>query len=341
MKLPLLARTVPTIGIDLGSSRTRIWVPDEGIILDQATVIAIDTRTNKVVAVGDEAQAMSGRVGTTISIQYPVQKGRLYDLDLAQAMVRIFLQQALQTTTFFRPVMMISVPAAATLADREVTTELLYRSGAREVYTISEPLAAAIGAGVPIADASGSFLVQLGSGIVEGAVISLGSLVKSESLQTGGLDIDRRIQAMLKDEVSLSVSLETAEKLKKQVGSMEIHQHKEMLATGQDVANSSPKEVKITSALLLPVLLQVVGKYELLLKQLLSEIPPELTVDVIDKGMLLSGGLSQLSGLDQYLIKQLGIPVSVVENPDEAAVRGIGTALEHLDLFKESLGYQV
>lgn len=341
MKLHLLARTVPTIGLDLGSSRTRIWVPDEGIILDQASVIAIDSRNNKVIAVGDEAQAMVGRVGGTVSIQFPIQKGKLYDLDLAQAMLRIFLQQALPTSYFFRPVMMVSVPAASTLADREVTTELLYRSGAREVFTISEPLAAAIGAGVPIADASGSFLVQLGSGIVEGAVISLGSLVKSESLQTGGIDIDKRIQAVLKDELSLSISLETAERLKKQVGSVEAQLTKEMLATGQDVAKLSPKEVKITSSLLLPVLLQVVSKYETLLKRLLSEIPPELTVDVIDKGMLLSGGLSQLGGLDQYLVKQLGIPVSVVEKPEEATIRGIGTALEHLDLFKESLGYQV
>lgn len=329
------------LGLDLGSSRTRIWVPGEGIVLDEPTCLVVDNRNNKVIAVGQEALAMSGRVADNFTIQNPLQQGRLYDLESAQALLKIFLQRVLKTNYFFRPIMMVSVAGASTQAEIEMMTELLYLVGAREVYTISQPLAAAIGAGVPIADASGSFLVQLGSGMVEAAVISLGSLIRAESTTQAGQEIDRRIQLVLKEQLGLLVSLETAKMIKEKVGSVDSHVNKEILVTGQDVMRSSPKELNITSALVLSALTAVMSTYDGLLKKLLSQIPPELTVDVIDKGILLSGGLAQLEGLDQYLVAQLGIPVSVVEEPQKTVIKGISSALEHLDLFKESLGYKV
>jgi len=340
MKLPLLKPATPMLGIDFGSSYTRIWTPDDGIVLSEPTSIAVDKRTQKVIAVGHEAEAMTGRVGDIFTVHHPVQRGRLYDMDIAQALLKVFLERVLKSNYFFRPVMMVSVAGSSTHAEVEAMSELMYLVGAREVYTISQPLAAAIGAGVPIADASGSFIVQLGSGVVEGAVISLASLVKTEASIVAGSEIDRRIQMVLKEKLALNVSLETAERLKKKIGSIDAHLVKEMFTTGQDVAEFSPKEVTITSSMILPTLMTVVAKYEVVLKKLLSEIPPELTVDVIDKGILLSGGMAQLGGLDQYLVTQLGIPVSVVEEPDKTVIKGISTALEHLDLFKESLGYR-
>ncbi len=343
MKLPQfsLSKLTPLIGLDLGTTRTRIWVAGEGLVVDDATALALDERTHKVVAVGNEAEAMMGRVGEKIQVHHPVQRGTLYDADLGQALLRVFFQRALKQTLFFRPIILASVSAQSTEADRLALINMLYAVGAREVLTMSQPLAAAIGAGVPIADASGTFVVQMGSGVVEAGVLSLASLVKAHATHVAGQQADARIQYAIKREVNLTISLESAEKLKQTVATAESNIHREMLVTGQDVATRSPKEVKITSALLAPTMVELVGRYEKLIKQLLSEIPPELTVDVIDKGMLLSGGLAQLSGLDQYLVKQLGIPVSVVEQPDKSVIKGIGTALEHLDQFKDSLGYRV
>ncbi len=331
----------PLLGLDMGSSRTRIWTAEDGVIVDEATALAVDSRSQKVMAVGQEAQAMAGRVSSNVTIHHPVQRGRLYDSDTAQALLKVLFQKVLKSNYFLRPIIMASVAADSTEADRAALSSLLYNVGAREVYTISQPLAAAIGAGVPIADASGSFIMHLGGGVVEGAVISLGSLVKSESTSLAGTGIDLRLQQSLKQRADLMISLEMAERLKKTVASVEPSINREALTTGQDVTLASPKEVKITSAMLLPTFHDIMTEYEKLLKRLLSHMPPELTVDVIDKGMLLSGGLAQLAGLDQHLVRQLGIPVSVVEQPDRAVIKGIATALEHLDLFKESLGYRV
>lgn len=340
MKLPFISQFTQVVGLDLGTSQTRIWTDREGIILTEPTCLAVDERTNKVVAVGQEAVAMEGRVGRSVKLYRPIQSGKLYDMDIARALLKVFLQRVLKSNSFFRPIMMVSLPASSTEVDRVAMTELLYSVGAREVYTISQPLAAAIGAGVPIADASGSFILQMGSGIVEAGIISLASLITFESTRLAGMTADVRIQNQVRDEVGLTIGLETAEELKHSLATILPGATKEELVTGQDVIESSPKEVKLTSAQIRPPLLKLADQYESLLKKLFSQIPPELTADVIDKGMLLSGGLAQLNGLDLYLVNHLGIPVAVVEEPHLTTIKGIATALEHLDLFKESLGYK-
>lgn len=341
MKLPFISELTQVVGLDLGTSSTRIWTDRGGLVLDEPTCLAVDERTNKVVAVGAEAVAMEGRVGNTVTLYRPIQNGKLYDADIARALLRVFLQRVLTSSSFFRPVMMVSVAASSTEVDRVAMTELLYSVGAREVYTISQPLAAAIGAGVPIADASGSFILQMGSGIVEAGIISLASLNTFESTRLAGQAADLRIKNQIRDEAGLVIGLETAEELKRTLGTLLPSATKEELVTGQDVIESSPKEVKMTSAQIQPPLLKMAEQYQVMLKKLFSRIPPELTADVIDKGMLLSGGFSQLNGLDMYLVTHLGIPVAVVEQPHLATITGIGTALEHLELFKESLGYRV
>lgn len=340
MKLPFISQLAQVVGLDLGTSYTRIWTDREGIVLTEPTCLTVDERTNKVVAVGEEAVAMEGRVGSSVKLYRPIQHGKLYDMEIARALLKVFLQRVLKSSSFFRPVMMVSVPASSTEVDRTAMTELLYSVGAREVYTISQPLAAAIGAGVPIADASGSFILQMGSGIVEAGIISLASLVKFESTQLAGRAADVRIQNQVRDEAGLAIGLETAEELKRTLGTLLPGDAKTELVTGQDVIESSPKEVKLSSAQIRPPLVKLAAQYETMLKKLFSQIPPELTADVIDKGMLLSGGFGQLNGLDLYLVSHLGIPVAVVEEPHLTTIKGIATALEHLDLFKESLGYK-
>lgn len=329
------------VGIDLGSSRTRMWSDKGGVVLNEATCLAIDERTQKIIAVGDEAAQMRGRASQHIKVLYPIQKGELQDPVGASALLKIFLHRVLKTGAFFRPVMMVSVPAESSEGVREAMVELLHRVGAREVFTIVQPLAAAIGAGVPIADASGSFIFHLGSGVVEGALISLGSLVASESSLYAGDYLDQRLQHALQKESNLLVSPTTARRLKHEVASLLTQPVvKQSLVTGKDALTGSPKEIAINPEVLLPTLTTVAERYAQLLQKLLSRIPPELTVDVIDKGMLLTGGLAQLSGLDQYLINRLGVSVAVVEEPDLAVIKGIATALENLELFKESMGYQ-
>jgi len=340
MRIPFLSSIVRTVGIDLGSTQTRIWTDQEGLVLEEPTCIAIETHTRKVLAAGEEAKAMEGRVGQQITVSWPVQAGSLYDMDIARALLKVFLRKVLKSSSFIRPIMMVSVPAASTDLDRTALTELLYSVGARQVYTISQPLAAAIGSGVPIADASGSFILHMGSGRVEAAIISLGSLIAHESTPVAGNEADAALKIAVREVAGLTISLVTAEKLKKTIGTVLNSPQREMLVTGQDVVGFSPKEVKLTSAQLQPSLSLLAIRYERMVKRLFARIPPELTSDVIDKGMLLSGAFGQLGGLDSYLVTQLGIPVSVVEKPDHCVIKGIGTALKHLDLFKESLGYQ-
>jgi rod shape-determining protein MreB len=344
MKIPLLTTLSDSftklVGVDLGTSYIRIWTYPDGLVVNEPSCLAVDQRTSKIMAAGQDALAMQGRVGDHITLYRPFQQGQLSEPESAAALLRVLLQRVLRSSYFFRPTVMVSVPAGTSDGVRQATVELLYSVGAREVYTIAQPLAAAIGAGVPIADASGSFIFHLGSGVVEAAVISLGSLVEFESMTYAGNYLDQQLVLEVKKQTGLAISPESAQHLKQTIATLLPDTQRSQLTTGKDSTDGSPKELTLTSSTLAKPVTNLAERYEQLLKKLLSRIPPELTVDVIDKGMLLTGGQAQLSGLDQFLIARLGIPVSVVEQPELAAIRGIGTALEHLDLFKESLGYQ-
>jgi rod shape-determining protein MreB and related proteins len=330
----------PKVGIDLGTSRTRIWSSSTGFSVDEATCLAVDQSTGKVVAFGDEAAAMHGRVAQTVQVLEPVKQGEMVDPSLLQAFLQVLLQQVFPSTTFFRPIIMVSVPSHLSTAKRQILTETLFGVGGKEVFTIAQPLAAAIGAGVPIADASGTFIFHLGGGGVETAVISLGSIVVSGHSPRGGLHLDQKLQLDIKKKMELLVSRRTAEMLKSVVCSLQTGSTRELLTSGQDVSQGSPKEVVVTAEMLRPVVLGVAEHYESLLKSLLSQVPPELTVDAIDKGLLLTGGLAQLHGLADYCVSRLGVPVAVVDQPEKAVVRGLATALEHLSEFQSSLGYR-
>lgn len=339
MAVSIFNSLVRRIGIDLGSSTVRFWTDRDGVVLEQPCILAVERSSKKVLAVGDDALAMVGRVGEGVVVTRPVVNGRITDLKAAEVLLKTFLQQIVKRAALLSPVMMVSVPAESSTADRLVATRLLYNLGARQVYTISQPLAATIGAGVPIADASGCFLLHMGAGVVESVVVSLGSVVGRQSSQYAGVYLERRIQYALKKEYSLSISSRVAKQLLRQVVTLD-KQDRSKAVTGKDLKTARPKEVVVQNVALQEEVFAVVARYEQLLKELLSQVPPELTVDVIDKGLLLSGGLAQLDGLAEHLISQMGIPVSVVDSPEQAVIEGMGTALEHLELFKESLAYQ-
>lgn len=329
------------LGIDFGSSRIRIWSSDQpDVIIDQPACIAVDSRNEKVLAVGTEAQTMEGRVSTYIKIVYPVRNGIVYDADAAIALLKVLIRQSFpQKFALTSPSAMVVVPAGATDVEKQIFVQVVSAIGVREVLTIAQPLAASIGAGVPIADSSGSFIMQMGAGIVEVAVISLGSIVSFKSTLTAGDMLQEKIQHTLKEQASLEISKETSARVLATIVSLHPQSTRHGLVAGQYLQSGSPTELDVEARFFKETISQTLFQYRKIVQKLLSTIPPELTVDSIDKGLLLSGGLAKMHGLDDYFVSHLGIPVSIVDTPDQTAIRGVMTALQHLDLFKESLGY--
>lgn len=339
MKFPKLPTFARLLGIDLGSGRVRIWVNKGGLIVNEPACIAIEQSTDRVVAVGKDAEEMEGRVGDHISIVYPLKSGMLHDATIGLALLKVFLQRTLKKSQLLNPVIMASVPTKSTKTSRQAIVQLLTDLGASEVYTISQSLAASIGAGVPIADASGSFFLHMGAGVVEGSVISLGSIVNAFDTHYAGLYAVSRLQFILKRDHGLLASKAETVKLLQQVVSVTAERDISGLIAGQDIQFGNPKEVSVTSSQFLPEMVSLAERYVAVITRLLSTLPPELTADVIDKGLLLSGGFAQLNDFSPFATQRLGVPVSVVDTPDLVVIQGIATALEHLDLFRESLGY--
>lgn len=336
-----LPRLSPRLGLDLGTDRTRIWLQGQGVVVDQPSVLALNEKTGKVVAVGQDAAEMEGRVGTKnsdLQLHHPFVEAKIYDAETAQALLRVWLQKILGWRYLFSPVVMVSVAAASSQASRQAVTEVLHDLGAREVYTMAQPLAAAIGAGVPIADASGTLLCQLGAGVSEAALISLGSLVEFTSTNHAGAALDLKIQQTVQAQDQLKISLATARRLKEKMLLLNGSQQTTSVV-GQRLADQRPQEVQLRAQDLSPAVTASASQIAELIESLLAATPPELTTDVLDKGILLSGGLAQLRGLTNYLTAKLGFSVAVIEKPKQAVIQGLGVALDHLSEFKQSLGY--
>lgn len=327
------------IGIDLGSSTIRIWTPSEGIVVSEPAFLAVETSSKKVLAVGAEARAMRGRVLKGIEVLQPFKEGKVYDYHSAQALLKIYLQRISSRVPFASKKIMASVPANKTEVSQHIVSDLLYSVGASEAYTISQPLAASIGSGVPIADASGTIILQLGYGVVETAVISLGSVITSATSYKAGEYFTQRLQYELRRKKDFSVAFETAEKLKKEVVSLDKSVQRDVLVAGKDSLKGNPREIRVSTKDLSAQTLKVFDVYEHLIKEMLTTIPPELTVDIVDKGVLVSGGGAELDGLSQHFTDRLGVPVSIVDEPGQAVIKGIATALDNLTEFKKSLGY--
>lgn len=330
---------VPIIAIDAGTDRTRIWSNVIEDIIDEATCLAVEKNSGRVVQVGDEAQAMEGRVGLDIQVVHPIRRGEVTDVSQFRALLQIMLQRVLSTFSLTRPLMMISVPGSLSPAKREQLLHILYDLGAHEAYTINQSLASAIGSGVPIADATGSFVMHCGAGVVEASVISLGSSVSLDTTWYAGHWFDEYIQTFLRQTYSLVISMETARHIKHTMITLSASDET-FFVSGQDVSTSSPREISLQSVDFMQTTQLFFRQYESLLKRLLAHLPPELSVDVIDKGLLLSGGLSQLQGFEEGLRLSLGVPTAIVESPTQTAIQGMKTALQHIDDFKQSLGYR-
>lgn len=325
------------IAVDLGTDVTRVWDKNEGLLVEHPSFLAVDTTSQKILAIGKDAQEMQGRTAANVQLFRPVQKGQVWDVAVARAYLQAVLRDVLGKS-FLSPTLVLSVPASLRPAIEQETVQLGYSLGAREVLTVAQPLAAAIGSGMPVADASGGFILQLGLGISEAAVISLGTLVGVEATHQAGEWFEQQIILSLKDIGKVTVSRETARELITKLASLDEDFSSSLLVTGKSEKTQAPKEVEITTQDLYEPTLLAANNYVRLVKKLLTKIPTELTVDIVDKGLLLSGGGAKLRGLDEYLVPKLGVPVSTVDEPDQAVIRGMGTILEHLDEYRQSLG---
>ncbi len=334
------------LGIDLGTANSLVYLAGEGVVLNEPTVVAIALEDNRVVAVGNEAKEMLGRTPGNIVASRPLKDGVIADYVVTEAMLRYFMDKVCGKSRFFKPDVMICVPAGCTQVERRAVMDATLSSGARNVYLIEEPLAAAIGAKIPIAQPSGNMIVDIGGGSTEAAVISLGGVVVHNSVRVAGNKLDEAVASFIKKKYNLIIGERMAEEVKIQLGSATAPTAvqakdntwpKKMEVRGRDTLTGLPRMVEIEaeaiSVALQPPLNSIMGA----IKGILENTPPELASDIIDKGIVLSGGTSLLRNLDRFIMQVTGVPVHVAEEPLLCVVRGTGVALENIELYKRSI----
>lgn len=326
------------IGIDLGTANSLVWLEGEGVVLNEETVVAVSLNDSRVVAVGKEAKEMLGRTPGNIVASRPLKDGVIADYAITEAMLRTFISRVMGKRFLFRPEVMICVPAGCTQVERRAVLDATLSAGARNAYLIDEPLAAAIGASVPIAEASGNMVLDIGGGAAEAAVISLGGVVVNKSVRVGGNALDEAISKYVRKKHNLIIGDQTAEKIKIEIGSaMPLKKVRKMAIKGRDVAVGMPREVELTSTEVTEALEVPLSKIVKVVKEVLEEVPPELAADIIDKGVVMTGGTSTLTNLDALIRESTGVPCGRAEDPLLCVIRGIGVALENLPLYKQSL----
>lgn len=326
------------IGIDLGTANSLVWLAGTGIVLNEPTVVAMTVDDNRVVAVGNEAKEMLGRTPGNIIASRPMRDGVIADYVVTEAMLKYFIQKVCGRVFLFKPEVMICVPSGATQVEQRAVLDAAISAGAKNAYLIEEPLAAAIGAQLPIAAASGNMIIDIGGGSAEAAVISLGGVVVHKSVRVAGNKIDEAIATYLRKKYNLLIGDTSAENVKIQIGSAIILPKEEaMEVKGRDNVTGLPRAINISSTevteAIRPVLVQIIGAA----KRVLEETPPELSSDIIDKGIIMSGGTSTLRNFDKLMTELTGVPCHVAEEPLLSVARGTGVALENLDLYKKSI----
>jgi rod shape-determining protein MreB and related proteins len=326
------------IAIDLGTANTLVWVAGIGLVSNEPTVVAISSEDNKVVAVGEEAKRMLGRTPEALIASRPMREGVIADYQVTEAMLKYFISKVTGRFTFFKPEVMVCVPAGCTQVERRAALDATLSAGAAHAYLIDEPLAAAIGAGIPVSAPSGHMIVDIGGGSTEAAVISLGGVVTHKSVRVAGNKVDEAIQNFLKKKHNLIVGDQTAEEIKLKIGSaIPLIKEEKLEISGRDLVFGLPRSVTITSTdvteAMRPVLLQIIGA----VKGVLEDTPPELASDIIDKGIVMSGGTSMTRNFDKLMTEETGVPAHVADEPLLCVVRGTGLVLENIELWKRSV----
>ena len=326
------------IGIDLGTANTLVFIPGKGIVVNEPSVVAVSPIENIVLAVGNQAKEMLGRTPDNIVASRPMKDGVIADYRVTEAMLKYFINKVTGKVRFFRPEIMISIPAGVTSTERRAVIDAAVKAGAKSAYVVKEPLLAAIGAGIPIHNAQGNMIINIGGGTSEIAVISLGGVVAAYSARVGGNKFDQAISDYIKRKYGLAVGDRTAEDIKKEIGSA-IAQVKEehMEIRGRDLMGGLPKTIKISSNEITEALQDELREVINAIKKVFQETPPELAADIMDKGMVLSGGGALLRNLDQLITKTIGVPCYVADDPILCVIKGIGIALDNLEVYKRTI----
>lgn len=328
------------IGIDLGTANSLVYLAGSGIVLNEPSVVAVSTIDNRVLAVGNEAKEMLGRTPGNIVATRPLRDGVIADYVTTEAMLRYFIDKVCGGSRLFKPEVMVCVPAGVTSVERRAVMDATMSAGAKSAFLIDEPLAAAIGSNIPIANPSGNMIVDIGGGTVEAAVISLGGVVVHNSVRMGGNKVDEAIASFVRKKYGLIIGEHQSEAIKIQIGNAVRGSDKEikqMEIRGRDGTTGLPRTIVVNSAEITEAIAEPLKKIVAAVKAVLEQTPPELASDIIDKGIVMSGGTSQLYNLDKLMTIETGVPCHIAENPLLSVVLGTGMALENLDLYKRSV----
>ncbi len=334
----LLSRFTRDLGVDLGTANTLVYVRREGIVLREPSVVAKRVAGGEVLAVGNEAKKMIGRTPGDIVATRPLRDGVIADFDTTVAMLTYFIRNGLRGRRFLRPRVIVGIPSGATEVEKRAVTNATLQAGAREAYLIEQPLAAAIGAGLPVSEPVGSMVVDIGGGTTEVAVIALGGIVTARSLRIAGDEMDGAILQYARKVYNLLIGERTAEDIKIAVGSAFPQREEQTIeARGRDLVSGLPRAVRMTSTEIREAMAEPIAGIAEAVKMTLERTPPELAADIIDRGIVMAGGGSLLRGLDRLLAEETGMPVTLTDDPLGTVVLGIGRALEEFETLKKVL----
>lgn len=326
------------IGIDLGTTNILVYLPGKGIVTNEPSVVAISTVDKTVLAVGDEAKEMIGRTPGTIIAKKPLKDGVIADYKATEAMLRYFVGKAIGRFNLFRPEVMVAVPGGITSNERRAVIDATMRAGAKAAYIIKEPIAAAIGANIPIGSASGHMIIDVGGGTTEAAVISLGGIVACTSVRVAGNKLDAAVANFIRKKYNLAVGERTSEDIKIKIGSaLPLEKKLKLDVKGRDMILGLPRIVTIDSEDVTEAIQNELNAIVAAVKSVLHETPPELSADVIEKGMILSGGSALLKNLNKLLTRNIGVPAYVADEPLLSVAKGTGMALDNLESYKRSI----
>lgn len=326
------------LGIDLGTTNILVFVPGAGIVLNEPSVVAVSEDDNKILAIGAEAKIMIGRTPENIIAYRPMKDGVIADYRVTEAMLRYYINKALGRWNFFKPDVLISVPAGVTSTERRAVIEAAMKAGAKNAYVVKEPILAAIGAGIPIQEAAGHMIVDIGGGTTDVAVISLGGIVASISVKVAGNKIDLAIADYIKKTYNLAIGEKTAEEIKIKIGSaVPLDEELSMQVKGRDFVLGLPRTVEIKTNEITKSISKELREMVKAIKDVLQETPPELSSDIIDRGIIMTGGSSLLRHLPELVFRRTGVKAVLAKDALYCVVKGTGVALDHLDMYKKSI----
>lgn len=333
-----MAAFSPKLGIDLGTTNVLVFVPGRGVVLNEPSVVAVSTENNKVVAIGTEAKQMIGRTPDTITAYRPMKDGVIADYRVTEAMLRYFMRKSLARFNMFKPTVLISVPAGVTSTEKRAVIEAAVKAGAKDAFVVKEPILAAIGAGIPIHEPMGRMVADIGGGTIDVAVISLGGIVASVSVKCAGNKLDRAIVDYVKKQYNMAIGDKTAEEIKITIGAaVPVAEEEVMSVKGQDLVSGLPRTIDLKTNEVVQAMHRELREMMGAVRRVLQDTPPELASDIIDNGIILTGGSSQLKLLPELVYRRTGVGANLATDAYFCVARGTGVALRHMDTYKKSI----